>query len=156
MFKRLVTTVCVYLFVAPAFAGEKCSMDTQACLDMMATKMDTKGWVGILIEKMTTEGMSIKEVLPNSPALKAGLQKGDFLSGINGYKYAEQHPELTRIYANALPGTSVSYDVLRGDEEIVVKVELGVWPDDLKHQYLGKHMAEHHVTHKDSKAALNN
>ena len=67
----------VVVMVVPVFAGgkEKCTMDTQTCLDKYAAKLKHKGWVGIEMDKAKEQkGLLITRVVPGSPAEAAGLQ----------------------------------------------------------------------------------
>lgn len=68
-------------------------------------------------------GVFIAEILPDSPAEKAGLQEGDIITHIGDVTLDSDHP-----FANALyrftPGESVSLTVQRGSEQIQMDVLL--------------------------------
>jgi serine protease Do len=68
-------------------------------------------------------GVYISQVLPGSPAAKAGLQEGDIITRIGDVTLDEQHP-----YANALyrysPGDQVKLAIQRENQQLEVQVTL--------------------------------
>jgi len=69
-------------------------MGTQECLDAMVAKLKTNGWMGIELEiDETTSQMTIKRVVPGSPAEKAGFQPGDVLVALNGIRFGKENEE---------------------------------------------------------------
>ena len=103
--------------VAVAGDGHKCSMDTQACLNAMAAKLQTKGWVGVELDQNEETGkMSITRVIPDSPASHSGLQEGDVLLAMNGIEFSEENKDKTYEARKAMtPGKTVTYRVDRKD-----------------------------------------
>ncbi len=77
-------------------------------------------WLGI--QHMTDEegNLTIQEVIPGSPAKKAGLQKGDKILRFNG----EPGGEIAQTIAACEPGQKVEVEVRRGEEEKTVTVTL--------------------------------
>ena len=57
----------------PALAGEGhgCTASTQDCLNMMATHMKNKGWLGVELEKDGSGLLAVTRVVPGSPAEEA-------------------------------------------------------------------------------------
>ena len=130
------------LVATAAFAGEKCTETTQACLNHMAAKA-SKGWLGVDTDKSTDPaGMKVTKVYADGPAAKAGLQVGDVLVALNGVSLAST-AEITKIKDGLVPGSTATYSVLRTGEKQDVKVTLGKIPDDVLAQRIGKHMLEH-------------
>jgi len=83
-------------------------------------------------------GAWIREVIPNSPADRAGLQEGDLIIAVDGQQVDEDHP-LQELIGQHEPGDRVRITYLRGMEEHAVKVKLGKHPDDPERAYLGVH-----------------
>lgn len=67
--------------------------------------------IGATVENIFSNGYRVMSVLPQSPALEAGLQAGDILTAVNGVDLtADTDP---RTYIAGPEGTSVSISVLR-------------------------------------------
>jgi membrane-associated protease RseP (regulator of RpoE activity) len=81
----------------------------------------------------------IFDIVPDSPADLAGLQKGDIVSAINGQDMTSQEDVIEAITANA-PGDEISITVERGNESLDVSVALGEHPDDDSQPYLGVYL----------------
>lgn len=62
----------------------------------------------------------VAEVMPNSPALAAGLAVNDAILRINGQEF--MHVEDLQNYVNAHTGEEISYAIKRGQAELEVKV----------------------------------
>lgn len=152
MFSKLVRPAVMALAVAavalPATAGDygtKCTMSTQECLDMMAAKMKSSGWIGVELDHDEETGaMSITKVIPGSPAETAGLRVGDELYSLNGVKLAgAAEPALKQARGEWKPGQQVNYIVKRGGAEQKVSLTLAAWPADVLAKMVGQHMLEH-------------
>jgi S1-C subfamily serine protease len=143
-------------FVAPALllalaapvaiAGDygKCPASTQECLDMMAQKLEKKGWIGV--ELNDESGLlAITKVVEGSPAEKAGLKNGDVLFAVNGIEYnKENKEELGAIRGKMTPGSTFTFTILKnGKKEKDMEITLGDLPEDLLAQWVGKHMLDH-------------
>jgi C-terminal processing protease CtpA/Prc len=151
--------LCV-LFAAPALAGEKkmdadakakhhakkgCTHEAQACLNKMATKLSQKGWVGIEMNgDKETGGWIVTKVEPDSPALAAGLQKGDVLLAVNGVPFGGKDKEAMHAVKSSMKiGKTITYTVKRGDHKKKVDVTLGRLPEEIMAKWIGRHMLEH-------------
>jgi C-terminal processing protease CtpA/Prc len=135
------------LLASPLWAGdyEKCKADAQSCLNQMAAKLQNRGWVGIELDVDDVSGtMTVKRVVPDSPAMAAGFRTGDVLAAFNDMRYAEASDEQKqKAWESMIPGKQVSYTVLRDGHETRLDVTLGKVPQKLVAQWVGHHMLEH-------------
>jgi serine protease Do len=69
------------------------------------------------------EGLKVEEVVPDSPAAKAGLREEDYLLALNG-KQLEDTEALQTLLQKAKPGDTVRLKVRRGEEELELKATL--------------------------------
>jgi serine protease Do len=74
------------------------------------------------------EGALVGDVSPDSPGGKAGLQKGDVITSLNGQKISDYHDLRLRISQTA-PGTSVKLDVYRNGQKQTINATLGEFPE---------------------------
>ena len=106
---------------------------------ILKTGKVTRGFLGVSIQEVTpdlakafnlpsAEGALVGDVSPDSPGAKAGLQKGDVVTALNGQKIADYHDLRLRISQTA-PGTSVKLDVYRNGQKEVINATLGEFPE---------------------------
>jgi serine protease Do len=87
----------------------------------------TRGMIGVQVQNVTPElaksfglpepkGALVAEVNPDSPAEKAGIQRGDIIIEFNGHPIHEMN-ELPRLVADTPPGTKAHLKVLREGKE---------------------------------------
>lgn len=99
----------------------------------------TRGFLGVSIQEVTpdlakafnlpsAEGALVGDVSPDSPGAKAGLQKGDVITALNGQKVSDYHDLRLRISQTA-PGTSVKMDVYRNGQKQQMTAALGAFPE---------------------------
>jgi len=107
----------------------------------------TRGWLGVSIQPLTSElarsfgskdtkGVLISDVMPDSPAGKAGLKPGDILLEFDGKK-TEAPGDLQRAVGLAAPGTDIKVKVWREGTERTVDVKIGEAPDERESQQRG-------------------
>lgn len=150
----ITATALVALIGGPTFAGEgqghkKCEAKTQKCLDKMAAKMRSKGWLGIESKKNADGRYEITVVSADSPASRAGLQPGDVLIALNGVKLkAENKAELKKIKKSLTVGAVANYVVKRDGSKQQVAVTLGQMPEIQIAEWVGRHMVENHTTER--------
>lgn len=139
--------VALTLAVAPALAGEyaKCPETTQSCLDHMATKMKTSGWVGLELDMdEASGGYKVLKVVPGSPAQNAGIQPDDVLYALNGVRLVkENEAALAKARKEWQPGQSVTYTIKRNGADREVTLTLAPMPADVLAKWIGQHMLEH-------------
>ncbi len=102
--------------------------------------MAGRGFVGVMLhlhlffqgDGEVRHGVLIQQAVAGAPAFEAGIQRGDLIIGIDDMDL--NHPDADRAFmeyvASLRPGTPVSILILRGDEEIVVELNLARRPDD--------------------------
>jgi len=148
MLKRAFVLVGLMALVATsAFAGENCTADAQTCLNYMAKKVDSKGWLGVHYEhNEEAGGYTITEVIADSPAASAGLQVGDIIVAMNGVSMGEKSEALKAEYQNMKPGYAVTYKVVRSGYKKSFKATLAQMPEEVAMQMVGAHMIEHAET----------
>jgi predicted metalloprotease with PDZ domain len=133
----------------PALAGsgehKKCPYPTQECLDHMAAHMKDSGWVGIEMDvDENTKVMTIKRVVPGSPAEAAGIQVGDVLYALNGVQITDDNEEaLKKERKDWKPGQKVTYTIKRNGLDRQVNLTLAPMPADVMAAWIGNHMLEH-------------
>jgi predicted metalloprotease with PDZ domain len=129
-------------------AAKKCTYGTQECLDHMAAKLQSSGWVGIELDKDETTGvMTVQRVVPGSPAEQAGFQVGDVLFALNGIELNDKNEAaLKTAKKDWKPGQNVSYTLKRDGRPVNASLTLGVMPADVLAKFIGEHMLEHAST----------
>jgi C-terminal processing protease CtpA/Prc len=144
----LAVALAVALGLSVAGEHEKCKMSTQDCLNEMATKLRTSGFVGVELDMdKDTAGYTILRVIPGTPAESAGLQANDVLVALNGVKISRDNGEaLARARKEWKPGQTVTYTVQRDGAERQVTLTLAPMPADVMAKYIGEHMLEHAST----------
>ncbi|RMH69401.1 MAG: DegQ family serine endoprotease [Gemmatimonadetes bacterium] len=95
-----------------------------------------RGWLGIWIENLDatmaeamgldpdTRGVIVNDVMEDSPALEAGLERGDVIVGLNGDPVTDVSSLRNRI-AGMDPGTKIKLEYYRDGKKKTVSVTLG-------------------------------
>jgi len=78
-------------------------------------------------EVETARGAIVSDVTPNSPAEKAGLRRGDVITGLNG-KPVEDARRLRLEVAAIAPGTEIGLELARDGQGVEVEATLGSLP----------------------------
>ncbi|UCF88355.1 MAG: PDZ domain-containing protein, partial [bacterium] len=100
----------------------------------------TRAWLGVLIQQITPEiqeslelktreGALVADVVPDGPAAKAGIQRGDVIVRFNGQEVESQH-ELPTMVAYLPVGSEVKVVVLRDGKEKTIQVTLEEMTDE--------------------------
>ncbi len=98
-----------------------------------------RGYLGVNIQNVTPEiakafglkenrGALVADVSSNTPAAKAGIQKGDVILGLNGQP-VEDINQLTMHITQMAPGSTAQLQVLRNGESRDMSVTLGQLPE---------------------------
>jgi serine protease Do len=99
-----------------------------------------RGWLGVLIQDVTLDlaesfgmkhprGALVARVLPDSPALKAGIQVGDIIVKFDN-KDIRDSASLPPIVGSSKVGVPLPTVIIRGGREKTLKVKLGELPED--------------------------
>ncbi|HET6612508.1 MAG TPA: PDZ domain-containing protein, partial [Kofleriaceae bacterium] len=95
----------------------------------------TRGWLGISIQTVkpelrqalslaTDHGVLVTSVSKNSPAAKAGLERNDVITQVNGQKTGTAQ-KLQALIADAGANQTVTLEVMRGNSTRTMHVKLG-------------------------------
>jgi len=93
----------------------------------------------VMIQKVTPElaksfslkdnkGALVGDVIPNGPASKAGIKRGDVVVEFNGHDVSDME-ELPKIVANTTPDSNVDVEVIRGGKSLTLNVHIEVLKD---------------------------
>ena len=107
---------------------------------LRATGSVTRGWLGVVIQRITPElaesfklgdrkGALVSKVEPGGPADEAGIRRGDVIVEFNG-RPIEQMEELPRNVAETAVGTKVELVVLREGQRKKLEVTVGRFPEE--------------------------
>jgi len=138
-------SAALVMLAVPVFAGsgEKCSSNTQACLNHWSSAKDM-GWTGLELDKSEEGVVKVKAVTPDSPAAAAGFQIGDVLMTLNGVKMSDK-AAMKKAKGSWKAGQSVTYTVQRTGAEQTLAVTLAKAPELVYASMLGSHMMESHA-----------
>ncbi len=104
----------------------------------------TRGWLGVMIQRVTpelakqfglekSEGALVAQVMENSPAERAGVKREDIIIEFDDKKIHKMN-ELPKIVANTPVGKQVELRVVRQGKEKKLKIEVG----ELKEEKVAK------------------
>jgi serine protease Do len=94
----------------------------------------TRGWLGVMIQKITPElqesfklasakGALINDITPNGPADRGGMKRGDVITRFDGVDIASMET-LPKQVASIKPGSSVKVDVIRNGKPITLDIQI--------------------------------
>lgn len=100
-----------------------------------------RGWIGVSIQEVTqdlakefgtteTKGALVADVMEDSPASKAKLERGDIITTYNGTAIRDPG-QLRALVAETAPGTTVTLSVVRNRKQQDVTVTIGELPKAL-------------------------
>ncbi|HEY3066343.1 MAG TPA: Do family serine endopeptidase [Methylomirabilota bacterium] len=126
---------------------------------LVATGKVSRGWLGVSIQPLTPalaksfgakdgKGVLVAEVVPASPAAKAGVHAGDIVLQLDG-KPMDEPAALSRAIALSKPGRAVKLTILRDRAEQTLAVTVGAptertavaTPDERRPERLGLEVA---------------
>jgi len=111
------------------------NMAKEVALQLQETGHVTRGWLGVSIQEITPElskslglkekkGALVAQVVPGSPADKAGIEQGDVIVEFNGKEVADSK-DLPLIVASTPVGKSVTVKLLRDGKVTDRQVKVG-------------------------------
>jgi serine protease Do len=117
------------------------NMARQIATRLIAQGKIVRGWLGIGIQELTDElaaqfgvqpgdGVLVGNVMPGSPAEKAGLKTGDIIQELNGVKITGVR-QLQREVADSPANSQAVLAILRDKQRLTLAVTLGEQPADL-------------------------
>ena len=85
----------------------------------------TRGYLGVQVAEQPAAGnqvgLAVQQVVPGSPAMRAGIRRGDVIVALDDMP-AMSRLALTRQIASARPGTQMALDVARDGNRYRVEV----------------------------------
>lgn len=145
----ILTLVSLSILIAmTALAGhdKKCDEPTEACLKAMTAKYQSKGWLGVELDKNDHGRYKITKVVHGSPAEAAGFKTGDILLALNGIELSEANREsLHKTKKGLKPGAAATYTVKRAGGKEKLAVTFGSVPFEVMASWIGEHMLSHHA-----------
>ncbi len=109
-------------------------------LPQLKTGKVVRGWLGIMIQDLTpelsqsfgieeTKGVVVADIVADGPADKAGVKRGDIITGVNE-KELENANSLSRYIASIPPDTPVTLHAIRDGKKKEIKVTIGTMPSE--------------------------
>jgi S1-C subfamily serine protease len=124
-------------------ASAKCTMSAAECSKYMAAAK-TKGWLGVEYDKTEAGTLTVKKVVPGSPAAQAGFEVGDVLVALNGVTINDENKDkLSEVKKSFTPGATATYTIKRSGYSKDLTAKLGTMPDAVYQAMVDEHMKEH-------------
>jgi serine protease Do len=100
----------------------------------------TRGYLGVTIQTITPalakalklqdqKGALVADVTPDSPAAKAGVQRGDVIVAYNGKEVADNH-DLPAMVAGTPVGEQSTVTILRNGQKMQLAIKVGELPSE--------------------------
>lgn len=101
----------------------------------------TRGYLGVTIQDLTaelaksfglsdTKGVLVSQVMPDTPAEKAGIKQGDVIVSLGG-KPVENSASLRNEVAMTVPGTTVKVGLIRDGKKMTLNVKVEKMSEDM-------------------------
>jgi len=114
------------------------NMAKQVLDDLLKYGTVRRGWLGVYIQPVTPEfaeaygvegeyGAVVSDVIPDSPAAKVGIRRGDVIIAMDGEKI-EDHTDLSLKVRSRLEGDKVRLTLIREGKQRKIDVVLGSVP----------------------------
>ena len=90
------------------------------------TEGGERGYLGAVVDDREDRGrgVRIERLIPGGPAEKAGLRKGDLVTGVAGIR-VRQIADFAGILEPVVPGSRLTFEVLRGEKREKIDVVFG-------------------------------
>lgn len=113
-----------------------------------------RGWIGVSIQEVTqdlaqefgaadTNGALVADVMDDSPASKAKLERGDIILSYIQWGSLRDPGQLRSLVAETAPGTTVTLSLLREKKRQDLSVTIGELPKELASARDGSGKGEH-------------
>ncbi len=94
----------------------------------------TRGWLGVMIQKITPElqesfkldnanGALVNDISPNGPAAQGGMKRGDVITRFDGVEITSMET-LPKQVASIKPGKSVKVEVIREGKHKMLEIKI--------------------------------
>ncbi|MGI6386033.1 MAG: DegQ family serine endoprotease [Desulfomonilia bacterium] len=101
----------------------------------------TRGYLGVTIQDLTaelaksfglndTKGVLVSQVMPDTPAEKAGMKQGDVIVSLDG-KPVDTSASLRNEVAMTVPGTAIKVGVIRDGKKMTLNVKVEKMSEDM-------------------------
>jgi serine protease Do len=99
----------------------------------------TRGWLGVMIQKITpelaksfglsqSEGALVGDVIPDGPAAKGGIKRGDVIVRFDGQQVKDME-DLPKIVAATIPNSVVDVEVIREGSQLTLRISIELLED---------------------------
>ncbi|MFH1653265.1 MAG: DegQ family serine endoprotease [Pseudomonadota bacterium] len=120
--------------------------------DLISKGKVSRGWLGVVTQIIDEdlaksfdmdkpEGVLLSEVVNNSPAAKAGLQRGDIILKV-GKEKIDAPQGLAVIIGNTKPDTKLDLEYLRDKKKMTTSVTIGTWNEESETIVAGSNKAD--------------
>jgi C-terminal processing protease CtpA/Prc len=89
-----------------------------------------RGYLGVVANPDSRNGIDVLDVIPNSPAAQAGLQRGDRINKIGTQQVNDVNQFMQAVAAHK-PGDKINVDVMRGGREQNLAATIGERPANM-------------------------
>ena len=108
--------------------------------DLISNGGVDRGYLGVTLGPLSKElsnaldvdsrGVLVNDVMPDTPAAKAGFQAGDVIVAVNDSP-VEDVADVRRLVGKEKPGTEVTFDINRGRKAVTLEATIGKMPSEL-------------------------
>jgi C-terminal processing protease CtpA/Prc len=140
------------LAVTLAVAGEhaKCMRAPEECAAQTRELYQTRGWMGVDLERNEDGSLRVTSVVPDGPAERAGIREGDILTSLNGVVLSRDTLDSAMSKGDDWKiGGVLAVGARRGAETATIKVTLRKIPESLLVQIIETHTREYHPIARD-------
>jgi C-terminal processing protease CtpA/Prc len=89
-----------------------------------------RGFLGVVANPDSRNGIDVLDVIPNSPAARVGLQRGDRIIKISNQQVNDVNQFIQAVMAHK-PGDKITVDVMRGGKEQSLAATVGERPANM-------------------------
>lgn len=149
--RRLAGLLCAALLLAaPARAEQpRCPLPLGECMAQFGAMRD-RPWLGVEIARDSLTGArTVREVVPGSPADRAGVREGDVLQKLGGVDPQLWFASKAGWKQGWKDGDKAAVIVTRGGHEKTLEMDLGHVPEATLAAMIGIHVLEGHLAYRE-------